>query len=72
MLVFLSSTLYVLCFEAKRNFVDQNEGKITANLPMGQSKLSYELMFWFISPENGGKPKNKNTLKVEINQFCDA
>ena len=25
------------------------------NLPMGQSKFSYELTFWFISIENGGK-----------------
>ena len=40
-------------------------------LPMGQSKLSYELTFWFISIENGGKQKSKNTLGVEINQFCD-
>ena len=42
------------------------------NLPMGQSKFSYELMFWFISIENGGKQKSKNTLRVEINQFCDG
>ena len=42
------------------------------NLPMGQSKFSYELMFWVISIENGGKQKSKNTLRVEINQFCDG
>ena len=41
------------------------------NLPMGQSKFSYELTFWFILIENGGKQKSKNTLWVEINQFCD-
>ena len=28
------------------------------NLPMGQSKFSYELMFWFISIENSGKQKS--------------
>ena len=39
---------------------------------MGQSKFSYASMFWFISIENGGKQKSKNTLKVEINQFCDG
>ena len=39
---------------------------------MGQSKFSYELMFWFISIENGGKQKRLNTLRVEINQFCDG
>ena len=39
---------------------------------MGQSKFSYELMFWLISVENDGNQKNKNTLRVEINQFCDG
>ena len=39
---------------------------------MGQSKFSYELTFWFISIENGGKQKSKNTLWVEINQFYDG
>ena len=42
------------------------------NLPIGQSKLSYELTFWFISIENGGKQKSKNTLRVEINLFFDG
>ena len=42
------------------------------NLPMGQSKFSYGLTFWFISIENGGKQKSKNTLKVEIDQFRDG
>ena len=27
------------------------------NLPIGQSKFSYELKFYFISIENGGKQK---------------
>ena len=39
---------------------------------MGQNKFCYELTFWFISIENGGKQKSKNTLKVENNQFCDG
>ena len=42
------------------------------NLPMGQSKLSYELTFCFISIENRGKQKSKNSLRVEINQLCDG
>ena len=42
------------------------------NLTMGQSKFSHELTFWFISNENGGKHKSKNTLRVEINKFCDG
>ena len=39
---------------------------------MGQSKFSYGLMFWFIAVENGGKQKFKNTLRIEINKFCDG
>ena len=39
---------------------------------MGQSKFSYELTFWFILTKNSGKQKSKNTLRVEIIQFCDG
>ena len=39
---------------------------------MGQSKFGYELTFWFILIKNSGKQKSKNTLRVEINQFCDS
>ena len=42
------------------------------NLPIGQSKFSYELTFWFISIKNGGKQKSKNTLRVEINQIYNV
>ena len=42
------------------------------NIPMGQSTFSNELWYWFVSIENGGKQKSKNTLRVEINQFCDG
>ena len=42
------------------------------NLHMGQSKISYELTFWFISTENGAKQKSKITLRVENNPFCDG
>ena len=38
---------------------------------MGQSKIRYDLKFWIISTENCGKQKGQNTLRVEINQFCD-
>ena len=37
---------------------------------MGQSKFSYELTYWFVLTKNSGKQKSKNTLRVEINQFC--
>ena len=42
------------------------------NFHMWQSKFSYELAFWFISIESGGKQKSKNTLRVENNPFCDG
>ena len=42
------------------------------NLPVVQSMFSYEMTFWFISIENGGKLKGKNSLRVEINQLCDG
>ena len=73
-LVFLSSTLYVLCIETKKKKKCKPEQKEdnSYNLPMGQSKLSYELTFCFLSIDNGGKQKSKNNLRVEINQFCDG
>ena len=40
------------------------------NLSKGQSKFSYKLTFWLISLENRGEQKSKNTLRVDINQFC--
>ena len=63
----------MLCFKTKRNLVNQKQREDNSyNLPMGQSKLSYELTFWFISIENGGKQKSKNTLRVQNSQFCDC
>ena len=42
------------------------------SLAMEQSKFSYELTFWFILIKNIDKQKSKNTLRVEINQFCEG
>ena len=39
---------------------------------MGQSKFSYKLTFWFNWIKNSGKQRSKNTLIVEIIQFCDS
>ena len=50
---------------------EQREDK-SYNLPIEKSKFSYEVMFWLISIENGCKQKCKNTLRVEIVQFCDG
>ena len=56
-----------------KKFVIQNKREDNSySLHMGQSKFSYELTFWFISIENGGKQKSKNTLRVEINPLCDG
>ena len=67
--IFLKHTLYSLyLIQIKFCKPEQKED----NLPMGQSKFSYELMFWFISIENGGEQKSKNTKRVEINQFRDG
>ena len=72
MLVFLTSTLYALCIDTKRNFVYKNKGKITFIFIHWHGEFSYELTFWFISIKNSGKQKSKNTLRVELNQFCDG
>ena len=48
MLVSLPSTLYALCIETKRNFVNQNKGKITFKISHGQKEFCYELTFWFM------------------------
>ena len=50
---------------------EQREDNIY-NLHIGQSEFSYDLTFWFISIENGGKQKSKKTLRVEINPLCDG
>ena len=44
----------------------------SSNISMVQSKISYELTFWFFSIEYSGKQKCKNTLRVEINQLYDG
>ena len=71
-MVILSSTLYALCIETKIVFVNPYKVKITYNLPMGQSMFSYELTFWLIAIVNGCKQDDENTLRVEINKFCDG
>ena len=66
---------YTLCFlywnQNKFSKPGQREDN-SYNLFIGQSKFSYKLTFWFISIENRGKQKSKNTFIVEINQFCDG
>ena len=56
----------LIVLKPKKNCKPEQREDNSYNLPMGQGKLSYELTFWLISIE-----KSKNTLRVEINQFCD-
>ena len=53
---------FVLKPKQKKCKPEQREDN-SYNLPMGQSKLSCGLMFWFISIENGGKQKSKKYLE---------
>ena len=70
--IFVKHTLCSL-YENQNKFCKSEQREDNSyNLPIGQSKFSNELTFWFISIENCGKQKNKNTLRVEINQFCDG
>ena len=62
--------LFVL--KPKKNCKPEQREDNSYNLPMGLSKFINELTLWFISIKNGNKQKNKNTLRVEINQFCDG
>ena len=70
--IFVKHTLCSLFWNQNKFCKPEQREDNFYNLPMGQSKSSDELTFWFISIENGGKQKSKITLRVEINQFCDG
>ena len=70
--IFVKHTLCSLYWNQPKFRKPEQREDNSYNLPMGKSKFSYELEFWFISIENGGKQKSKNTSRVEINQFCDG
>ena len=70
--IFVKHTLCSLYWNKQKFCKPEQREDNSYNLPMGESKFSYELTFWFISIENGGKQKSKNTSRVEINQFCDG
>ena len=70
--IFVKHNLCSLYWNQKKVCKPEQREDISDNFPMGQSKFRYELTFWFISIENDGKQKNKNTLRLEINQFCDG
>ena len=70
--IFVKHTLCSLYWNQQKFCKPDQREDNSYNLPMGESKFSNELTFWFISNENGGKQKSKNTSRVEINQFCDG
>ena len=70
--IFVKHSLCSLYWSQKKFCKPEQTEDNSYNLPMGQSKLSYELSFLFISIESGGKQKCKNTSRVAINQFCDG
>ena len=70
--IFVTHTLCSLYWNQKKFCKPPQREDNSYNLPIWQSKFSYELTFWFISIENGGKQKSKTTLRVAINQICDG
>ena len=70
--IFVKHPLYFLYWNKKKFCKREQREDNSYNLPMGRNKFSYELTFLFISIENGGKQNSKNTLRVEIYQFCDG
>ena len=52
--IFVNHTLCSLYWNQKKLCKPEQREDNSYNLPMGQSKLSYELTFWFISIENDG------------------
>ena len=52
--------------------IGTNKDNLKSPPPPRQNEFSYELTFWLILIENSGKQKRLNTLRVEINQFCDG
>ena len=60
--IFVKHTLCSLYWNQKKFRKPEQREDNSYNLPMGQSKFSCELTFWFISIENGGKQKSKKYL----------
>ena len=52
-------TVCVLYLNQKKLYKPEQSGDNSNSCLMGQSKFCYEIAFWFISIENGGKQKVK-------------
>ena len=70
--IFVKYTLCPLYWNQNKFCKPKQKEDNSYYLTMGQIKFSYELTFWFILIKTSGKQKSKNTLRVEINQFCDS
>ena len=70
--IFVNYTLSALYGNQNKFCKPEQREDTSYNLTMGQSKFCYALTFWFILIINSGKQKSKNTLRVEINYFCDS
>ena len=71
MLVFLPSITF--CIEIKRNFVNQNKGKMTLkNFAWGRMRLAMSRSSGSFQLKTVANKRERNTLRVEINQFCDG
>ena len=70
--IFVKNTLCSLYWKQKKLCKPEQREDNSLKTSHGQNEYSYELTFWFISIENSGKQKSKNTLRIEINQFCDG
>ena len=57
--IFVKHTLCSLYWSQNKFCKQEQKEDNSYNLPMGQSKFSYELTFWIISIENGDKQKVK-------------
>ena len=53
--IFVKNTLCSLYWNQNKFCKPEQREDNSNNLLIGQSKFSYELTFWFISIENGGK-----------------
>ena len=69
---FVKHTLWFLHLNQNNFCKPEQREDNSYNLPMGPSMFTYELTFWLISIVNSCTQKDKNTLRVEINQYCDG
>ena len=69
----MSRTLYSLYIEISRTFVNKNIGKINLKIsPWDRMSLAMSRCSGSFQLKRVANEIVKNTLRVEINQFCDG